>query len=133
MVVLAHLVATLPHAFAHQTIPVPTPPAETSFVAVVIVIAPLVAAALLWSRFVRFGAMLLLASMAGSLVFGLYYHFVLPGPDNVAQVPADGWGLLFQVSAVLLAVTEGLGCWTAGWMLSATRPTASYLQAVRTR
>ena len=132
IVVVAHLAATLPHGLAHQAIPVPISTAQSVFVAVVVTLAPLVAAALLWSRFVRLGAALLLASMAGSLSFTLYSHMLAPGPDNLAQAPADGWGLLFILSTALLAVTEGLGCWMAGWILNATRPTPSHHRVVET-
>lgn len=131
-IVLTHAAATLPHAIAHQAIPVPTPPLQSAFIAVVIVVAPLVAAALLWTRLEHLGARLLLASMTGSLAFGLYYHFVAPGPDHVSQVPADGWGMLFRVSAVLLLVTEGAGCWIGAWALNETRRGAGRLRAAET-
>ncbi len=38
-----------------------------------------------------------------------YNHFVVASPDYVAHVPPGLWGTLFQVTAVLLAVTEALG------------------------
>jgi hypothetical protein len=118
-IVAVHAAATLLHAIPHMAIPVPTTPAQNAFIAIVINLAPLVAATLLWTRFGRTGAWLLLASMAGSLAFGLYYHFIVEGPDHVSRVPADGWGTLFLASSVLLSVTEGLGCWIGVWALKA--------------
>ena len=129
-VVILHAIVLAPHALAHQAIPVVMPPVESAFIALVIVLAPLVAAGLLWTRLAWAGAGLLLASMGGSLAFGLYYHFLLLGPDNVVQAPADRWGLLFQASAVLLAVTEALGCWVAGWILALTRIRTGHPRAV---
>jgi hypothetical protein len=46
--------------------------------------------------------------LASSLVFGFVNHFLLDSPDHVAHVSAE-WRLLFTSTAILLAVTEGLG------------------------
>lgn len=43
-------------------------------------------------------------SMAGSFVFGLLHHFLLPGPDNVFAQPPGTWRSAFQVSVALLAL-----------------------------
>ena len=132
-IVAAHAAVIVVHGIAHQVIPVPTSSVQDAFIAVVIALGPLAAAALLWTRFGRLGAQLLLVSMAGSLAFGLYYHFFAPGPDHVSQVPADGWGMLFQASAALLSVTEGLGCWTGAWTLNQIQPGVDRLRAAETR
>ncbi len=118
-IVVVHAAVTILHGIAHQASAVFASPAQNAFIAVVIVVGPLVAAALLWVPPGRLGAQLLLGSMGGSLVFGLYYHFVVPSPDHVSQAPADGWGVLFQVTAVLLLLTEGIGCWTGRGEISA--------------
>ena len=55
--------------------------------------------------------------MGGALAFGLYNHFILVGPDHVSQIPIMGWGLLFQITAVFLAITEGLGVGVSLWGL----------------
>ncbi len=60
---------------------------QLAYIVVVIYAAPVVAAVLLWTRYCLAGAWLLVASMAGSLVFGLLYHFLLPGSDNVFTQP----------------------------------------------
>jgi len=54
----------------------------------------------------------------GALLFGVVYHFVLPGPDNVAQVRAGPWQLPFQATSALLVVVEVAGVGVGGWMLS---------------
>jgi hypothetical protein len=111
--VAGHALVVVLHGLAHQRVPVPTTADQSLFVLIVIVLGPLVALALLATRYRRTGAMLLAASMAASLVFGVYHHFIAAGPDNVISVPADPWGTLFRATAILLALTEGLG-WLAG-------------------
>jgi hypothetical protein len=69
---------------------------------------PLVAVVLLWRRS-ALGFPLLFGSMLGSLLFGAYYHFIAAGADNVASLPPHAWALPFQVTAVLLALTEAAG------------------------
>jgi len=86
-------------------------PAQGMFVNVVILAAPLLAGLLIWRPAPRAGGWLLVAAMFGALIFGVWNHFVVPGPDNVSSVPANAWGTVFQATAVLLAVTEVWGCW----------------------
>jgi hypothetical protein len=93
-------------------------PAQQAFVAAVISAAPVAAAVLLWTRWRRTGAVLLSGSMAGSLAFGVFYHFVEVSPDHVSEVSAGGWGTVFRATALLLALTEALGCWAGAWALS---------------
>jgi hypothetical protein len=47
-------------------------------------------------------------TLAGSLTFGAVNHFLLGGPDHVAEVAA-AWRGTFTTTAVLLAVTEAFG------------------------
>jgi hypothetical protein len=88
---------------------------QNIYIYVVILLAPIVSAVLLWRRS-RAGFLLLGLSMAGSFLFGLAYHFVLPGADNAMSLHAHPWTLTFQVSAVLLALVEltGAGVGFAG-------------------
>jgi hypothetical protein len=58
---------------------------ESAFVEAVILVGPLLAMALLWT-------------MAGSLVFGLYHHFVAMGPDHVGAQVAGMWGNTFVIT-----------------------------------
>lgn len=61
---------------------------------------------------------LLLASMAGALVFGLAFHFLISGPDNVFTLNPGAGREAFVVSAVLVAFTDVLGCMVEVWALS---------------
>ena len=80
-----------------------------AYVIGVIFLAPILSAALLRTRYVRAGAWLLVLSMAGSFVFDVAYHFLVPGPDNVSTLLPGGWTLAFQVSAILVALASGFG------------------------
>ena len=113
--VLIHLVINLLHGRSHAELQIDLSSFQLLFVVSVILICPLLALALLWTSRQRLGLMLLTASMAGSCLFGLYYHFVLPSPDHVAHVPAGFWGDLFRMTAVVLALSEALG-FILGWV-----------------
>jgi hypothetical protein len=108
-VVLVHAALTLPHGMAHVAEQANLSAAASAFVAIVIVIAPLAALGLLLRRRHRLGGLLLLISMLGALLFGVVSHYVLPGPDHVAFVPAGSWQLMFQLTAGLLALSEAIG------------------------
>jgi len=82
---------------------------------VVIYAAPVVAAVLLWTRYPLAGAWLLAAAMAGSFVFGLVFHFLVSGPDNVFTLPPGTWRTTFQVTAVLLLMLEMIGTLIGLW------------------
>lgn len=74
------------------------------------------AAALTAFRRFHLGYALLFSSMAGSLMFGIAFHFVADTPDSVVNV-CGGGARMFLVSAVLLALVELAGtvwaavCW----------------------
>jgi hypothetical protein len=111
LIVTIHLLITLTHGVAHRELQIGLSPAGNAFVGLVIVVAPLVAAGLAWSRRQRFGLGLLSFSMLGSLLFGLYHHFVVGGPDHVHSQPAGSWGTTFILTAYGLLVTEAIGTW----------------------
>jgi hypothetical protein len=105
--IVAHLVVSIVHGAAHGGAHVLLTPAASLFVYVVILAGPVVGFGLTWWN-VRLGGWIVAATMAGALVFGIVHHFVLAGPDHVAQVQGS-WRALFATTAVLLAVTEALG------------------------
>ena len=74
---------------------------------------PALAVLLLWIHFPRVGSFLLFLPLAVGLVIGGDEHFVTPGPLNVFDMAATPWVLPFRVTAVLLLLLEGLGCWIA--------------------
>jgi hypothetical protein len=105
--VLAHLPISVVHGAAHARAHVPLSPGANLFVFMVILAGPLVGLALTWPA-QRFGSWLIVMTMAGSLVFGVANHFVFASPDHAAHVARD-WRPAFTATAILLAVTEGLG------------------------
>jgi len=116
--IVAHLAVNVFHGLAHQRLAIEISSAENVFVVLVILIAPLVAGVLLLLKTWRMGAWLLVVSMAGALVFGIYKHFMAPGPDHALGLPYSGWALVFQITTVLLVVTEATGCWAGIRILS---------------
>jgi glucan phosphoethanolaminetransferase (alkaline phosphatase superfamily) len=107
--VLAHLAVNLLHGRAHGALGVGLSAWQNIYVIVVILIAPLVAMVLLWTRYARPGLWLLVVSMAGSLVFGAVYHYVFISPDHVSHLPPGDAQGMFRMTALLLILTELFG------------------------
>jgi hypothetical protein len=110
LIVLLHLGVVLLHGSDHVLLAIEMAAWQTVFIELVIVAAPLVAAVLLWTRLQRAGVYLLAASMAASLIFGLWYHFIAAGADNVFAMPPMPGSAAFKVTAMLLAIIEAAGC-----------------------
>jgi hypothetical protein len=106
--VAVHLAATLWHGSAHGALAITLPPAKNVFVWVVIILAPLVAAALVWTRHLVTGVGLFAAAMLGALLFGVYHHYVLVSPDNVGHLPSGSpeAHAEFVASAATIALLE---------------------------
>lgn len=116
-IVVIHTIVNGLHGLAHVEIPVPLSLLQGLFVGIAIFPLPIIAAILLWTPFYRIGSWLLLVAMAISLLFGFYNHYMVVSPDRVSQVSFAGWGLLFQVTALLVFLVDGLGCWIGIWAL----------------
>ena len=109
--VAIHFVVVVLHSIAHQVLSVNASPAQLAFIIPVIIVAPVVAGIVL-PKFERGGTILLTASMLGSLVFGVYYHFIADTIDHVAHVAylqPVFWSQMFQLTAYLLALSEMFG------------------------
>ncbi|HVG33785.1 MAG TPA: hypothetical protein VM911_11915 [Pyrinomonadaceae bacterium] len=112
IVIIAHAVISSLHATAHRRLGIELSPAQLMFIAIVIIVAPLLAGLLIWKGTRTAGALLLAFSMAGAFLFGVINHFVLISPDHVQHVqglPGSPRVLLFQITAVLLALVEVIG------------------------
>jgi hypothetical protein len=124
-VVAFHFVIVVLHSIAHQILPVQATPAQLAFIVPVIIVAPIVAAFMLL-KFETAGMLLLAASMLGSFVFGLYYHFIADTIDHVAHVAQMQpvlWSQMFQATSYLLAISEAAGA-AIGLVWLARRSTA---------
>jgi hypothetical protein len=111
-VILIHLAVSLVHGLTHSRLGIGLNAAQEIFVVTVITVAPLVAGYFLWKDKLRSGGALLAASMAGAFVFGVFYHFIAPGADNVnhqSSLGSANWTRLFDQTAVGIAVLEILG------------------------
>lgn len=110
-VIAFHFVIVVLHSIAHEVLPVKATPAQLAFIVPVIIVAPVLAGFLL-SKFNTAAMVLLTASMIGSFVFGLYYHFIADTIDHVSHVAhlqPVFWSQMFQVTAYLLAISELFG------------------------
>lgn len=82
-----HLLVTLWHSAAHSELEIGLPPLKLAYAYAVIVIAPPLAAVLLWTPFARLGLWIFFLAMLGSLLFATYHHYILVSPDNIAHLP----------------------------------------------
>ena len=112
--VLAHLVVNILHGQAHTSLRVGLSTWQQVYVYAVILLAPLVALALVFTRYTKTALCLLLVSMLGSFVFGGVYHYVVISPDHVAHLPPGDARGMFRLTALLLLVTEAFGVLVAG-------------------
>jgi len=120
--IVIHFLVVVLHSFAHQLLSVTASLAQLAFIFPVIIVAPVVAGIML-PKFEMFGAVLLTASMIGSFVFGVYYHFIAQTIDHVAhvaQLQPHLWSQIFLATSYLLAISEMLGA-MVGIILLLTR------------
>ena len=110
--------ANVAHGGSHAGQQVPLASWQWAYVVVVIFCAPIVAAALLWTRLRVAGAWLLFSSMAASLAFGLVFHFLIGGPDNAFSRHHGPGHVGFAATAVLVALSQAVGAGTGAWAVS---------------
>ena len=110
-IVVVHLLVNIVHGLAHRELRVGLDPPASMFVIVVVLVCPLLAMALVWTTKKRIGLILLSLSMFGSLLFGLYHHFLVASPDHVRLQPASTWGIAFDLTAYGLLITEAIGAY----------------------
>jgi hypothetical protein len=121
--VVIHLAANLWHASAHTQLMIDLPPIKLAFVIVVILLAPVACGIFVWTRFETAALSVLTLSMLGALVFGVYHHYILVSPDNIAHLP-DGPPAAharFIDSAAILALLELATAMYAAYWLGARR------------
>jgi hypothetical protein len=121
--VAIHVAVAVWHGNAHTALAIELRPEETAFVVVVILLAPLIAAPLVWTRYVRVGVWMFFLSMVGALLFGAYHHYVVVSPDNIGHLPhgsAEAQAT-FIASAGALAVLELASALYGAFCLGALR------------
>ncbi len=115
LILAAHAVVAVVHDLAHRDLGIELTEAQTTYINLVIVAAPVVAVILVWTRLKWAGAILFAVAMAGSLLFGVYYHYVLVSPDHVSHLPDGDLQSAFRITASLLALLEALGVAVGIW------------------
>jgi hypothetical protein len=115
--VVAHLIVNLFHGQAHTRLGVELNASQQIYVITVILLAPVVALALFFTRYARAALWLLLVSMLGALIFGACYHYLIISPDHVAHLPPGDARSLFRTTALLLVITEIFGVVVAAMAL----------------
>ena len=106
--VIVHLVASLWHGSAHTHLGIELSTQQTLFIYLVIIIAPVIAGILVWTRYVSISLWVFFLAMLGSLLFGVYHHYVLVSPDNISHLPPGTPQALsrFVISAAVIALIE---------------------------
>lgn len=106
--VAIHLAATLWHGGAHTQLAIGLPVEKRIFVYIVILIAPIVAAGLIWTRYLSIALWVFFLSMLGAFLFGAYHHYVMVSPDNIGHLPAGSpeSHSQFITSAAVIALLE---------------------------
>ena len=112
--VVVHLGVSVVHAIAHVRAPAVLSHAALSFVITIVLVGPIVGLIMQRTAYPRGGAWVIAATLAGAFWFGLISHFLILGSDNITHVP-EIWRALFEMTAVLLAVTEFVGSGVAVW------------------
>ena len=108
LVVVLHILVQVPHALAHNKLHIDVSRWQNLYILIVINLLPIIAAVLIWRR-KKSGFLILLLSMAGSFVFGVFYHFIAAGTDNVNSLGIHPWSNTFLWSAIFLALVEAAG------------------------
>jgi hypothetical protein len=124
-IVLTHLLVNIAHGLAHRELRVGVDPPASIFVIVVVLVSPLLAMAFVWTARKRLGLIVLSLSMFGSLLFGLYHHFLVASPDHVHSQPISPWGNAFVLTAYGLLITEAMGAYVGVHFLWIAQGTSS--------
>lgn len=122
-IVSLHTIVAFVHNQSHRQIDIALSNFQSTFALIIIVIAPPVAAAIIWRGHPRLGARVLVLSFLASLIFGLVNHFMIDSPDQLAHIPTDGWGQIFTVSAYALVITELVGVFAGMALLRSSHHT----------
>jgi fatty-acid desaturase len=104
--VALHFAIVLAHGTAHRQMEIGLETWQQAFVAVAILVGPLMAVVVLWTSWKKLGAILLAVCMLGASAFGIFYHFLFPSADSIFFLKPSGWDEWFVITALLLATIE---------------------------
>lgn len=108
LLILANLWIASAHGEAHDVLEIFLPTGKQNFVWLSVVIAPLLAGALLWTRWFRPALWLLGIAMIAAAAFGILHHYIFISPDNIEHLPhgSDHDHGVFIGTAAWLAVLQ---------------------------
>ena len=122
LLILIRFAVLVVHGAAHSHLSIGVSTWQKAFIAVIIFAVPLIATMMLWTRARKLGIILLGLSLAGSLVFGVSYHFLIAGPDNALGQYHSHGGAVFPATAMLLVLIEAAGLIWCIWAFRAEPP-----------
>ena len=109
-IVLGHFVAVIWHLLLLVKVQ-PSAPRFFPPLLILFNLFPVAGLVALAKGFRKLAGSMIILPLAIALVIGTYAHFLSPGTDNVLRMPSGDLRLSFQISAILLALLEALGCW----------------------
>ena len=115
LLVWSWLAAAVLHGAAHLATGTPLSPLPPSLTGVVVsvelffTLGPLVALALLYTRWLRWGALLLLLTMLVALLWGFGAHFLFPDGDNVMTHATSAAAPAFLLTSILVFIIPWAG------------------------
>jgi hypothetical protein len=120
IIILLHIIFEIIHGLTHEELQITLSSFQFAYVLLVILVTPIISMILIIIKsrsFQRVGAILLLGSMLGSFIFGVFNHIITPSLDNIFTVETNLWGLLFQSSAIFLLIINAIGVGLGVWLL----------------
>lgn len=132
------LAAGLLHSTAHLVAGAPLSPLPPSLlglglsIEVFFSLGPLVALALLYTRWIRSGEWLLLLTMLIALLWGFFGHFLLSGDDNILAHTTTPGGPAFLLTSILVFLIPWAGVTAGLYAVIQTLQQAHTLNEART-
>jgi hypothetical protein len=129
VIVLLHVILEIVHGEMHENLEINLSSFQFAYVTLVILFIPILSLIMILIKHIRFqhiGAILLVGSMLGSFIFGVIYHIIIPGSDNIFTANNDLWGLLFQFTAILLVTINVVGIGLGIGLLTEDKSTSKY-------
>jgi hypothetical protein len=105
--VYAHLLTNGAHGIAHLLAGIGVTTFQILFVLIDIMALPLLGLRIFKNE-QRTGALVCLAAIFASGMFGTYYHYIYVSRDHVSQIPFTVAGILYMMTAFLISFVDGV-------------------------
>ena len=119
-----HLIVTIWHGELRRELAAALSPGQSFFTYLIFILVPFLAAGLLWTRHMRLALWLFVSAVSASLVFGIYYRYVLISPEYIHRLPAGAGAAhaRFAVSAAIRALIDLASALSAAFVLGCHHP-----------